>query len=257
MVKFAFFVLLLGSTALYSFDSALSMSTDTTRFDYAERSTNNTLLDTETNNFGEITGFSFSLDPRYNGFYANTSYAYGNTNYIGGTHTNSTYGSHTTTTQNSIFDTSYGYKFTQFIDENTYIPYHFGLGYRAWLREIKSTSTVSGYDELYEWQYATIGIGFHTRLSSNIDLGFETSYKMAFDAQMYDNWYGNTYHLQNVYGYTLSVPFEYKFNHSWSAFAIYNYEFWNISASNAINGYYEPDSETKNETLSVGFKYYF
>lgn len=42
----------------WSSDYSLSLSVDTTRFDYAETSRTGSLLDTETSDFGDIVGIS-------------------------------------------------------------------------------------------------------------------------------------------------------------------------------------------------------
>lgn len=258
MLKRTFLFLSIFSTlSLSASDYAFSMSVDTTRFDYAETSISGNLLDTETNDFGDISGFGIRLEPRMNGFYIGVNYSEGDTDYIGGTNIDPTYGSHRTTTQNTVVDYTLGYQVTSILDQYTKIPFRAGVGYRGWLRDIRSTPSVSGYEELYEWGYMSVGLGLHTQFSPNVFIGVDADYRKAFNAQMYENWHGYTFDLKNVYGYTVSVPIEIKLDHTWSAFGRYSYEYWNIGASNVIGGYYEPDSETKNQTLSLGLKYYF
>lgn len=248
---------LLCASYLYGSEYSFSISIDTTRFDYAETGNSGNLLDTETNDFGDIAGFGMRLEPRMSGFYIGMNYANGDTDYIGGTTLNPTYGSHRTTTQNTVVDYTLGYQASSILDQYTKIPFRLGVGYRGWLREIRSTPSVSGYDELYEWGYMSVGLGLHTQFSPNVLIGVDGDYRKAFNAQMYENWHGYTFDLKNVYGYTVSVPIEIKLDHVWSAFGRYSYEYWNIGASNVIGGYYEPDSETKNETLSFGLKFKF
>lgn len=247
---------LVMGASLYASQYSFSMSADTTKFDYAETGSTG-LLDTETNDFGAITGYTLNLEPRWNGFYIGGSYARGNTDYIGGTNLNPSYGSHRTTTQNTITDYSAGFKSTAVIDPRMEIPIKFGLGYRGWLREIQSTATVSGYDELYEWGYFDFGIGLHYMPSPNVSVGIDTNYRKAYNAQMYENWHGYTFKLKDVYGYKITVPIEYTLTPSISSFVMYNYEYWSIGASDAIGGYYEPDSKTKNEIFSIGLKFRF
>lgn len=245
---------LFGALSLSASEYSLSMSIDTTRFDYAETSRSGNLLDTETNDFGDIAGFGIRLEPRMNGFYIGANYAEGETNYIGGTNADPTYGSHRTTTQNTVVDYTLGYQVTSILDQYTKMPFRAGVGYRGWLREI---SGVSGYEELYEWGYMSVGLGLHTQFSPDVFIGIDADYRKAFNAQMYENAQGYTFDLKNVYGYTVSVPIEIKLDREWSAFGRYSYEYWNIGASNYINSAYEPDSETKNQSLSLGVKYYF
>ncbi len=251
------FLLLATSLSLYASSFTLSMSVDTTQFDYTETRSNGTILDTETNSFGDIAGFTLFLEPTKSGFYLGGSYCEGETDYIGGTTSNPTYGSHRTTTYNTLVDYSGGYKQTLQLDNHLSVPLKVGLGYRAWLRDIKSTPSVSGYEELYDWGYYDVGIGLHFRDSSALSFGVDAAYRKAFHAQMYENWHGYTFDLNNVYGYKVSAPIEFKLDRQWSTFFTYTYEYWNIGASNVIGGYYEPDSETKNQILSLGMKYQF
>jgi opacity protein-like surface antigen len=257
MKKLLLLALASASTLSCASEHSFAFSVDTTRFDYAETSRSGSLLDTETNDFGEIVGFSLRYEPRMSGFYFGMSYAEGDTDYIGGTTSNPTYGSHLTTTNNRLVDYTAGYQFTSLIDRDNKVPLRLGIGYRGWLRQLGSTTTVYGYDELYEWGYYNIGIGWHTRFSPTFSMGLDADYRKAFNAEMYENWHGYTYRLKNVYGYKIGIPLEMVLNTSWSAFFLYNYEYWNIGASDNVGGYYEPDSETKNQTLSVGLKYWF
>ncbi len=249
-------VLVLG-TSLYASSYKLSLSVDTTQFDYAETSTSGNLLDTETNSFGDIAGFSLLLEPKKSGFYLGGSYSQGKTDYIGGTNVNPTYGSHLTTTNNTLVEYTGGYKTSLDLDNNFEMPFKLGLGYRGWLRDIKSTPTVSGYEELYDWGYYDVGVGLHFHDASSVSFGIDASYRKAFHAQMYENLHGYTFDLTNVNGYKISLPIDLKINSQWNAFFMYSYDYWNIGASNVIGRYYEPDSETKNQTLSVGLTYKF
>lgn len=250
---------LLCASSLYASNYALSVSADTTKFDYAETDTNGDLLDTERADYGKVNGFTASLNPRYNGLYLSASYAKGDTDYIGGTNLNPVYGSHRTITTNEIEDYTFGYKATALLDPHGSweMPVTVGLGYRRWLRQLHSTPGVIGFDELYDWGYYDAGIGLHYNFSSKMSLGVDANYRKAFNAQMYENYHGYTFDLKNVHGYKISVPFEIAINPKLSTFFSYNYEYWNIGASNVINTYLEPDSETKNETLSFGLKFKF
>jgi opacity protein-like surface antigen len=250
--------LLLGiATSMYASPYSLSLSADTTRFDYAETAEGR-LLDTETNDFGDISGFTLSLEPSHQGLYITTSYSSGNTDYIGGTNLSPDYGSHRTTTDNTVLDYSAGYKIITVLDQygEVEMPFKIELGYREWQRNIQATSTVSGLDETYDWGYFDIGIGLHFALSPVTSLGIDASYRNAFSARMYDM-YGNTFNLNNVYGYKVTVPLEVALSDSLNLFFQYNYEYWNIGSSDTVGGLYEPDSETKNQTLSAGLKFWF
>lgn len=258
MLKHSFFLIsLLGASSLFASNYAILLTADTTKFDYAETDSNG-LLDTERANYGKINGVTLSVEPRYQGLYFSVSSSKGDTDYIGGTNINPTYGSHRTTTTNEITNYTFGYKAVARDPRASWeIPVTVGVGYRRWLRQIHSTPTVSGYDELYDWGYYDAGLGLHYAFSSKLSVGVDGNYRKAFNSQMSENWNGYTFDLQNVYGYKITVPLEVKLDQKLSFFGSYNYEYWNIGASNSIGSYYEPDSETKNETLSFGLKLNF
>lgn len=245
-------ITLLGTASLFASEYSISVSADTTRFDYAETNSAGQLLDTEKADFGKVSGATISFEPRYQGLYATASYATGNTEYIGSIlGSGNPYGSARGTTYNEIGDYNFGYKATARNFRSDFeMPVTFGVGYRRWLRQL-------GYDETYDWGYYNFGIGLHYNMSSTMSIGADATYRKAFNAQMYENLHGYTFNLNNVYGYKITVPFEMKLNPKFSTFVAYTYEYWNIGASNAVGGYYEPDSETKNDTLSFGLKYYF
>lgn len=260
MLKYSLFLIpILSTVSLYGSNYFLSVSADTTKFDYAETDSNGDLLDTERADYGKINGFSVTLNPRYNGFYLSASYAKGDTDYVGGTNLNPVYGSYRTTTTNEVENYTFGYKATALLDPHSSweMPVTLGLGYRRWLRQLHSTPGVTGYDELYDWGYYDAGIGLHYNFSSKMSLGADANYRKAFNAQMYENFNGYTFDLKNVHGYKIAVPFEIAISPTLSTFISYNYEYWKIGASNVINTYLEPDSETKNETLSFGLKFKF
>lgn len=245
-------ITLLGSTSLFASEYSISVSADTTRFDYAETNRAGQLLDTENADFGKVSGATLSIEPRYQGLYFTASYASGNTDYVGSIlGSGNPYGSARGTTYNEIGDYNFGYKATvRNFRSDFEMPVTFGVGYHRWLRQL-------GYDETYDWGYYNVGAGLHYRMSSTMSIGADATYRKAFNAQMYENLHGYTFNLNNVYGYKITVPFEVKINPQLSTFISYNYEYWNIDASNVVGGYYEPDSETKNETLSFGLKLNF
>lgn len=245
-------ITLIGASSLFASNYSISVSADTTKFDYAETDSSGSLLDTERADFGKVSGLTVMIEPRYEGLYFSAAYATGNTDYIGSLlYSGDPYGSYKSTTANEVSDYNFGYKATARDPRGAWeMPVTIGIGYRRWLRQI-------GYDELYDWGYYNVGIGLHYRMSSAIMIGADASYRKAFNAQMYENLNGYTYNLNNVYGYKITVPFEVKLSQTLSTFIAYNYEFWNIDESNHIAGFWEPDSKTNNETLSFGLKFNF
>lgn len=245
-------ITLLGASSIYASDYSISVSADTTKFDYAETDSSGSLLDTERADFANVSGLTVTIEPRYEGLYFSAAYTTGNTDYVGSLlYSGDPYGSYKSTTANEVSDYNFGYKATVRDPRGAWeMPVTAGVGYRRWLRKL-------GYDELYDWGYYNIGVGLHYRMSPTMMIGADASYRKAFNAQMYENLNGYTYNLNNVYGYKITVPFELKLSQTLSTFIAYNYEFWNIDKSNTINGFYEPNSETKNETLSFGLKLNF
>jgi hypothetical protein len=242
---------LLSVSSLYGSNYSLSVSADTTRFDYSETSIGGVLLDTEKADFNKVDGFSARFESDYRGLYAGVSYAKGNTDYVGSIlHSGNPYGSYLSSSSNTTADYSIGYKATAAINQDVSIPLYIGLGYRQWLRQ-------GGYDETYEWGYSEAGIGLHWRPSPQLSLGADAFYRQAFNAQMHETLNGYTFNLNNVYGYKITVPIEYKLSQNMSTYIAYSYDYWNIGASNVVGGYYEPDSQTKNDILSFGLKFLF
>lgn len=244
---------LLFGSCVYASSYSVSISADTTRFDYAETDDYGALLDTERADFGKVNGVTLSLTPLENGLYLGASYVRGNTDYVGSLlYSSDPYGSYRGTTMNEVGDYTFGYKSTVHLDKNGQwkMPIMFGVGYRRWVRQL-------GYDEVYDWGYYDVGIGLHYALSSTMSIGLDGNYRKAFNAQMHENLNGYTFDLKNVHGYKISVPLELALSDSLSTFISYNYEYWNIDASDSVGGFYEPDSETKNETLSLGLKLKF
>jgi len=237
----------------------MQLSVDSTRFDYAETA-DGTLLDTEKSGFSDIYGGTLVLMPKQSGWYGSASFARGDTEYVGSlSGTNDPYGSYRGTTSNKTEEYVLGYATRSKLDPEGIIeiPINVGVGYRRWLRQLHSAPGVAGFDELYTWGYFSAGIGMEYHLSSDMSIALLGDYRHAFNAQMYENYHGYTFDLNNVHGYKISVPLEIAIDRQTSFFLQYSYDYWNIGASNVVNGWYEPDSETKNEILSVGLKLSF
>lgn len=151
------------------------------------------------------------------------------------------------------FDHSYGR------DQSIY----FGLGYRYWLRNIRSGYTiygdpVSGLLEEYHWFYGLAGYAVHFNSSANVRVGLDLRLTQMFNAEM-DVAFGGydkiTVNLGNKLGARLAVPIEIKSLKS-SLFVTPYYEILDIGKSNTVTvtsggvpqgfAILEPRSETRN-----------
>ena len=242
----------------------LSVGLSTIKIDYAERSKSGVLLDDEKSDLlGKTGGIRFeylggisedksgtlSIGARYD-------VARGDSDYTGSLIGSGLgYGSYKSTTLNTIHDLSVWLDDTRrygVVDFGLYA----GLGYRYWVRELSSTQK-----EDYKWPYWKIGGHIDADMTQNLNIGLGAEYKSAFSPKM--KAYGSaspvsaTFNLGAVNGYSIFVPIKYKITKNIFSKLEYTYDYWKIGSSNEIGGFYEPDSKTKNQilTLSVGYKW--
>lgn len=133
-----------------------------------------------------------------------------------------------------------------------------GLGLRKWFRG-KGEYAYS-YDELYSWYYYNIGINSKYNFNDNLSLGLNLDYKKSFSGELKTG-LGVNFNLDEVDGFTLSVPVEYNLTQNISFIFETKLEKWFIEKSEykKLGTYtiYEPESETFNKSLSLGLKFYF
>ena len=242
----------------------LSVGLSTVKIDYSERSTRGVLLDDEKSDFfGKTGGARFeykaglttdksgtlSIGARYD-------VSRGDSDYTGSLIGSAQgYGSYKSTTLNTIHDLSLWLDDTRRYELLNFGLYA-GLGYRFWSRELSSSQK-----EDYKWPYWKVGAHFDADLTSNLNIGFGGEYKGAFSPKM--KAYGSsspvsaTFNLGKTNGYSFYVPVRYKITKNIFSKLEYTYDYWKIGYSNEISGFYEPDSKTKNQilTLSVGYKW--
>lgn len=123
------------------------------------------------------------------------------------------------------------------------------LGYRYWKRDLEGQY---GYTEEYSWSYIDTGIKalFHDK---NWHIGFEVAYIRAFQPKLYASLdSGTTFDLGITDGYYYKIPLLYDISKALSFELSYRFERWDIEASDRVNGYYEPQSKTKNKKISIG-----
>lgn len=241
----------------------VSVSVGTMNFDYKEYSrSNGQLLDSEGPSYLYGVTAKYAHDvfgsnkTRNEGaLFANISFYGGNTNYTGSllSSTNPIYGSVTSTTQNQIVNAHVGYR--QYKNLKSISLYtQVALGYRYWDRKLSSSQ-----DEKYQWTYGNIKIGLDSHLSSVDDLDLSAGYDLAINPTMKSSTSSqalkNTFNLGNTYGYAFCVPYTHHFNANLSMQISYTYQRWHISASNTVNGYYEPRSTTTQNMANIGLIY--
>ncbi|MEA1955543.1 MAG: hypothetical protein U9N02_03515 [Campylobacterota bacterium] len=66
---------------------------------------------------------------------------------------------------------------------------------------------------------------------------------------------GLDFELGDTSGYYYEIPVKYDINNKYSIEISYKYDYWKISKSNIVNGYYEPNSKTKNKIIKIGMIY--
>lgn len=256
----------IADQASYEFGVAL-MS-----FDYAEYRENNAFLDGET---GFIPGIIVNRKQHHEGIYSElVGQLYGNTiDYDGQTQSDIPL---TTKSDAVIFDTHFklGIHLSEVENHGVYA----GLGYRYWLRNIRSGydingNSVAGLFEEYYWFYGILGYTASYVVSENVNVGFDIRYTQMINAKMDINFlgycdYDNTQvNLGNESGVRFAVPIKIKNRKHTFTVAPY-YEMIDIGKSNIIaltrngslvdcdlNGFndavFEPRSETRNVGVEV------
>jgi len=138
--------------------------------------------------------------------------------------------------------------------ESRRVPYGktsfiFGIGDRLWERELTSSQK-----EDYKWKYGHVGLGLDFSIGKSAALGFYARYQRAVSPKMESKGgaLSSTFDLGTTDGFRLEAPLSIAVTKNIDLVASYRYDYWKIKASNVINGFYEPDSKTKNQLLTAG-----
>lgn len=159
------------------------------------------------------------------------------------------YGSHLSQTRNKIREIELKWI------ESRKVPYGktsfiFGIGDRLWERELTATQT-----EDYKWKYGHVGLGLDFSIGKATALGFYARYQRAVSPKMESKGaLSATFDLGTTDGFRLETPLSIAVTKNIDLIASYRYDYWKIKASNVINGFYEPDSKTKNQLLTAGVR---
>lgn len=251
--------------SLFLFTSLISLNAsnidvkatiDTMKFDYIECTSTECPFNTEkTNLFDSANGASIGIDYKVDSEYlSNIGAEYqiikGYTKYTGdyldltlrkGYGTIKSYSNITLQTTNIYAQKTnpINYQYDVFLKGS--------IGYRNWERGLNSTQI-----ETYSWPYTSIGIGVIEKSMEDVTVGAAIYYQRAIDPKMKDTHTGYTFNLGKTDGVKIEIPITYKLSNTLSVIGSYTYDNWNITKSNTINNYYEPDSTTKSHILSVG-----
>jgi hypothetical protein len=181
----------------------------------------------------------------------------GNTQYIGSyLDNNLPYGSLISSTKNYIADVDLTYRKYHQLSDVLEVNYGLGVGYYIWERGLSSSQI-----ELYDWFYVKPEAGVALAITKNVNLGFNLAYKYAINPAMSSTSPSLDFTLGGVEVFEVSVPLIYSFSNTLNMFVAFEYQEQNIEASGieyvGVNGYYEPESISKNQYLKMGmtFKY--
>ncbi len=235
------------------------------KFDYTETSPSGTYLNSEKSEYSDIDGleivYNQTLSPINRDKQSTTleislRHFDGPTNYDGflqSTVTGQILAPYKTITQNKLTNTKI--RFYQTTHQPTYDASIFAsFGYREWERDITGPF---GLLENYNWKYYDVGLKF-TWYEKRWSIGFEAAYQEAIAPEMTAYINGSIkFDLGDTTGHYYKIPIRYALNESWDIEAAYEYNEWKISKSTVVNGFYEPDSVTKNSFATLGVVYHF
>ena len=249
-----------ASDAEYHFGVALM------KFNYDEYNGDDIFLDGES---GFIPGVVLKRKQDHTTYYSEwVGQLYGNTiNYDGEAQPSGT--PLTIKSDAVIFDTHFklGFHFAEAQNHGMYI----GLGYRYWLRNIRSGydingNPVAGLREDYYWLYGLFGYVANYTVNENVNIGFDIRQTNMINAKMdvnflgYNNYDNTQVNLGNKSGIRFAVPIQFK-TRTRSFIVSPYYEIIDIGRSNNVRvtsggiptaiEIYEPRSETRNVGIEI------
>jgi len=251
--------LILTSSILFSFETEVLFSA--IKFNYVEKE-NGTFLDSETSSYSKYPGIIFSITQKSKFFYnIGIEYNKGETTYTGATWGGTLL---KLTEKNSFLYNVYSKVGYLLYEDRTNLGIGkiypvIGIGYRFWNRG--KSDYVGDYDEEYSWKYFLIGSVFDVDMQK-YNFGLNIQYQQGIDAKLKAYLFnGLTFQLKTE-GYRIEVPLKIKLDKNYGMALKYMYDYWKITDSSQIiigtnSVVYEPDSETKNNYLGIGFYYNF
>jgi len=145
-----------------------------------------------------------------------------------------------------------------------------GAGYRDWQRDIRSTPTMSGLDETYQWYYGLLGLrGEHefserTRIVANLQLTRTANPEL--DVQFKANYDDVSLELGEETAFKASLMLHRSIGRGASLWLMPWYERWDLGRSRVEDLYrngvpegtvWEPRSKTRNYGVGLGVRWQF
>lgn len=157
-----------------------------------------------------------------------------------------------------------------FVSDGDRVSVVVGAGYRDWQRDIRSTPTLSGLDETYQWYYGLLGLrGEHevnerTRIVANMQL--TRTVNPELDVQFKANYDDVSLDLGEETAFKASLMLLRRMGRGASLWLMPWYERWDLGRSRVENLYrdgvpagtvWEPRSKTRNYGVSLGMRWQF
>lgn len=237
----------------------IAIGGSTVAFDYMETA-NGSNLDSETSSLLDVKGGYVAL--RFGGrnqngvkFINDVEYSYlkGNTDYVGAYLfvPGSSYGDVVSQTDNKIQNTTFKLGISLPITKCISVGGQAGAGWREWERSLSD-----GNVETYDWTYWIAGARADV-LTEIGEFSLYGNWQKAVKPEMYASSIGTNFELGSTSGYEAGVKWSAKFS-TWAALELeYVYDYWKIGKSDVVNGFYEPDSKTKNQYVKAGLAFIF
>jgi len=268
MNKFIFLLLILITTNSFGEDSKFisAVSFVGMSMDYTEYDRDGSILDTEESSYLDLAGVEISFG--YNTFENDSSSSEitfnfmilgGMTKYIGSMQSsNEGYGSHISSTLNTVVDTDISYKRSNVFNNSVEINYGIGIGYREWNRAL-SNSQIEGYT----WYSIRPMLGISTFNKEKLNFGMFIEYQYGIETMMSASDLNYDFTLGGADILEISFPISYKYDKNIDFFFEATIQKQTIKESNRLytgNGneyYYEPKSTAHNNYLKFGIEYRF
>jgi hypothetical protein len=251
-----------ASPAIDAVNNQWTVSIGKQRMDYHEMDNYNDVptkyLDSETGSQPWISA-SFSKQfniGRFENFFLKGSLAYatGHTRYNGYLYDSmtDTYTPYRSTTDTTTFDTEIkvgkGFVLGNYVQLTPYISYAF----HSWNRDMEANDSAHGYVETYYHGAYNVGtlaqFAFTPKLVGHVD----SSIGRTSGARMYADDTDDEYKLGSRTIFTVDVGLTYLVGKKWSVNGGYRLNKFSYGESPVVNGYYEPESKTKLQTIYLG-----
>jgi hypothetical protein len=235
----------------------VSIKTTSLSFDYLETE-NGVKLDSENNDHGDFTGIELGYYKGMDSGYLFKSYIAGKiaysrglTQYVGSYVGSGSYGDVVATTKNTLIESSLEYGRSFLVAPDLSVGGQCGILRREWKRKLP------GNTEDYQWFGWSGGLRVNYEINPTLIVSALYDYQQAIDPNMYASSTSMNYPLGGANGHKLTLRSEYQYDRFFVLQLDYVYDYWSILRSDVIQGWYEPDSKTKNNYLKIGIVHKF